>query len=114
MPKLVLDVRIYLQQLSLSDVFILVAREGLKWPANKIIVLKRAYHICVLSLLTLHAGKFFILLLLSDSFFQNKAFQKILSGILPDCQTVWIQIRTNVLLVLIWGQLFAKVISGRH
>ena len=29
------------------------------------------------------------------TFFQNLLFQKILSGILSECQTVWIQIRTD-------------------
>ena len=28
-------------------------------------------------------------------FFQNGLFRKILSGILSECQTVWIQIRTD-------------------
>ena len=30
--------------------------------------------------------------------------KKNLSGTLPECQTVWIQIRTDILLVLIWIQ----------
>ena len=36
--------------------------------------------------------------------FQNELFQKILSGALSECQIVWIQIRTYILLVLIWVQ----------
>ena len=48
--------------------------------------------------------------------FQNQHFWKILSGILSSKgQTVWIQIRPNVLPFLIWGsKLFAKVISRRR
>ena len=41
-------------------------------------------------------------------------FKKALSGILSECQTVWIQIRPDVLSSLIWVQLFAKVISRRQ
>ena len=47
---------------------------------------------------------FFILLLSSADFFQNKLFQKILSGTLSVCHTVWIQI----LSVLIWVQTVCK------
>ena len=36
------------------------------------------------------------------TFFQNQLFQNILSGTLSECQTVWIQIRTDILSVLIW------------
>ena len=42
-----------------------------------------------------------MLLLPSADFFQNLLFQKILSGTLSECQMVWIQIRTYMLLVLI-------------
>ena len=41
-------------------------------------------------------------------FFQNKHFQKILSGTLSESQTVWIQIRTDALLVLMWVQIVCK------
>ena len=34
--------------------------------------------------------------------FSKLAFPKILSGALSECQTVWIQIRTDILSVLIW------------
>ena len=37
-------------------------------------------------------------------FVLNSAFQYNLSGTLSECQTVWIQIRTDVLSVLIWVQ----------
>ena len=37
-------------------------------------------------------------------FFQIQLFRKILSGIPSECQTVWIQIRPNLLLGLIWVQ----------
>ena len=52
---------------------------------------------------SLHAGYLFMLLL---SF-----LYEILSGTLSECQTVWIQIRTDILSVLIWVQTVAKVIS---
>ena len=39
-----------------------------------------------------------------SDFFQNYFFQKILSGTPSECQAVWIQIRIDVLSVLIWVQ----------
>ena len=48
---------------------------------------------------SLHAGYFFMIFLPSD-FLQNLLFLKILSGILSVTQIVWVQIRTNILLVL--------------
>ena len=42
------------------------------------------------------------------AFFQNSLFQKILSGTLSECQMVWIQIRMDVLPVLIWVQTVCK------
>ena len=59
---------------------------------------------------SLHAGYFFMLLLSSADFLQNQPFQKILSGPLSECHTVWIQIRTDVdvLSVLIWVQTVCK------
>ena len=44
----------------------------------------------------------------SADFFQNLLFQKIISGTLTECQTVWIQIRTDILSVLIWVQTVCK------
>ena len=61
-----------------------------------------------------------MLLLSSADFFQYKIFLykikkdpvpinfKILSGTLSECQTVWIQIRTNILSLLIWVQTVCK------
>ena len=46
--------------------------------------------------------------LLSADFFQNYFYQKILSGILWECQRVWIHIRTDILSVLIWVQTVFK------
>ena len=43
-----------------------------------------------------------MLLLSAADFFKINFFQKIISGALSECQTVWIQIRTDVLSVLIW------------
>ena len=45
-----------------------------------------------------------MLMLLSAAFFQSYLFQKNLSGTLSERQTVWIQIRNDVLSVLIWVQ----------
>ena len=48
-------------------------------------------------------------LLPSADFFQNQFFKKIiLSETLSECQTVWIQIRTNIVSVLIWVQTVCK------
>ena len=44
---------------------------------------------------------------MSADFFQNYLFQNILSETLSECQTVWIQIRTD-LSVLIWFQTVCK------
>ena len=44
----------------------------------------------------------------SVGFFQSGLFQKILSGTLGECQTVWIQIRTDKMSVLIWVQTVCK------
>ena len=41
-------------------------------------------------------------------FFQNRLFRKILSGIPSVCQTVWMQIRPDFLLGLIWVQTVCK------
>ena len=41
-------------------------------------------------------------LLSNDFFFQNQLFQKLISGIPSECQTVWIQIRPDKLSGLIW------------
>ena len=52
--------------------------------------------------------EFFILLLSSADFFQHSIFPKIISGTLSECQTVWIQIRTDATSVLIWIQTVCK------
>ena len=49
-----------------------------------------------------------MLFLSSADFFQSLLFQKILSGTLSECGTVWIQIRSDSLLVLIWVQTICK------
>ena len=51
---------------------------------------------------SLHAGKFVCFFLSSAFFPQNQLLWKILSGIPSECQTVWIQIRLDVLSGLIW------------
>ena len=40
----------------------------------------------------------------STDFFQNQLFRKIISGLPSECKTIWIQIRPDVLLSLIWIQ----------
>ena len=53
-------------------------------------------------------GKFFMLFCRLLNFFQKQLFLKILSGIPSECQTVWIQIRPNETLGLIWAQSVSK------
>ena len=53
-------------------------------------------------------GNFHDFLLSSADFFQNQLFRKILSGTPSECQTVWTQIRTDILSVLIWVQTVCK------
>ena len=45
-----------------------------------------------------------MLLLSSASFFSILTFSKMLTGTLSECQMVWIQIRNDILSVLIWVQ----------
>ena len=40
--------------------------------------------------------------------FQNSLFQEVLSGTPSECQMVWIQIRTDIVSVLIWVQTVCK------
>ena len=56
---------------------------------------------------SLSPGQFFMFLSSAD-FFQNQLFRKILSGIPPECQTDWTQIRPNILSGLIWVQSVCK------
>ena len=44
----------------------------------------------------------------SADFFQNQLFRKIILGIPPECQIIWIQIRPDILLGLIWVQTVCK------
>ena len=46
--------------------------------------------------------------LLSADFFQSQLFQKIISRIPSQCQTVWIQIKPDILSGLIWVQTICK------
>ena len=41
-------------------------------------------------------------------FFQNQLFQKVTSGLPSECQTVWTQIRPDILSGLIWVQTVCK------
>ena len=56
---------------------------------------------------SLHAGKFCILLS-SAELFKNRPFHRILSGIPSESQTVWTQIRPDILSGLIWVQVVCK------
>ena len=55
---------------------------------------------------SLHAG-YFSCFLSSADFFQN-LFLNFFSGIPPECQMVWIKIRPDILLGLIWVQTLCK------
>ena len=54
----------------------------------------------------------FPIFLSSADLFKNQLFQKILSGILSECQTVWIQIRSDILSGQIWVQIVRKSSLG--
>ena len=62
---------------------------------------------CIPPAVSLPAGKFFMFLSSAD-FFHNQHFVKILSKIPSECQTVWIQIRHDILSGLIWIQTICK------
>ena len=47
-------------------------------------------------------------LLTQADLYTQKNLQEILSGTLSKCQTVWIKIRTDIMLVLIWIQTVCK------
>ena len=51
---------------------------------------------------------FFMFFLSSAGYFKNWVFQTNLSGTPSECQTVWIQIKTHIMLVLIWVQTVCK------
>ena len=53
------------------------------------------------------------MLLLSSADFSKITFKKILSGTLSECQTNWVQTKTDVLSVLIWVQAVRKVYQQR-
>ena len=57
---------------------------------------------------SLHAGYFFMILLSSAEFFQDKLFQKNLLRTLLECQAVWIKIRIKD------HQLTAKVTASKE
>ena len=59
------------------------------------------------TLSSLRLGKCFIFFVVC-CFFQSQLFLKILSGIPTECQTVWIQIRPDILSGQIWVQTVCK------
>ena len=67
-------------------------------------VIKSDMSIFASNISTLCAGSFFMLFLSSDDFFSKLLFHKNLSGTLSECQTVWTQIRIDILSVLICVQ----------
>ena len=67
-----------------------------------------AFSIIMIILLTICMLGNFQLFCLLQPFFQNKLFQKNLSGTLSECQTVWIQIRPDVMSDLLWVQIVCK------
>ena len=77
---------------------------------NNIASYQTGHSLSVLGLLYLLLPSLVILKLklLSADFFFHLLFQKILSGSLSECQMVWIQIRTDILSVLIWVQTVCK------
>ena len=70
------------------------------WPSVTIII----WCFCFFCML----GNFLSFCCRLQTYFQNKLFQKILSGALSGWQTVLIQIRTDILSVLIWVQTVCK------
>ena len=56
----------------------------------------------------LTTGKFCMILSSGDYFSKSIFLEKIQSGIQSECQTVWVQIRTDILSVLIWVQTVCK------
>ena len=59
--------------------------------------------------LTLCMPKYFMIFLSAADFFQNQLSPKIFSGILSDGQTLWIQIRPDIMSGLIWLQTVCKL-----
>ena len=57
---------------------------------------------------SLHSGYFFMLVLSSADFFSKLTFSKDLSGTLSELHMVWIQIRPDILSVLILLQAVCK------
>ena len=57
---------------------------------------------------SLHSGYFFSCFSSSADFFLNQIFRKNISGLPSECQTVWIQIRPDVMSGLIWFQTVFK------
>ena len=62
--------------------------------------------IYLISITSLHAEQCFMLMLLPADL--KTIYKKNLSGTLSECQKVWIQIRADILLVLIWVQTVYK------
>ena len=68
-----------------------------------------AHSFAIPVLIYLHARELFMFLFSSADFLQNKVFLQINHlGPPSECQTVWIQIKTVILLVFIWIQTVRK------
>ena len=77
----------------------------MSWPSGSLSQYKKKLTLCLL-------GNFSCFFLSSANSFQNELFRKIHSGIPSECQTVWIQIRPDVLSGLIWFQTVCKKLSA--
>ena len=64
----------------------------------------RSFKRLFIALILRMLGKFSRFFWSSADFFSKSLFKKILSGIPSECQTVWIQIRPDILSGLIWVQ----------
>ena len=64
-------------------------------------------------ILTLLTGSFCMLYVVC-CLFLNQLFQKILSGTQSECQTVWIQIRSDILSGLVWVYTVCKDMSRQQ
>ena len=84
-----------------------ITRIWLYTPADLVLVVARQ-QVFSYKILTLCPLWNFPAFLLSADFFQYQPFQKILSRILSEYQTVWTQIRPDILSGLIWVQTVCK------
>ena len=80
-----------------SELLIFLHLPGFNIP----LLITNTWTLCMLGIIWIY---FMIFLSFADLFFKINLYQKIFPGTLSECQTVWIQIRTDVWSVLIWVQ----------